>query len=130
MPKRPLTFKVRIPEYRAPRTAWRRSIHRIAAAAMRERGITYRPEDRLEINLRLYLAPAKLAVVDVDNRLKDAMDALQGHVGGGGRKHRALGALIPNDSQIWRATVEKAPAPAQSKGFGHLSVRKYRSESR
>jgi len=126
MPKRRLSFKIRIPEYRAPRTAWRREIHHACAAAMREKGIVYSESDRLEVCLRLYLVPAKLAKVDVDNRLKDVMDALQGHVGGQGVKRRSLRALIPNDSQIFRASVEKLEVRAGMDNFGEIIVRKYK----
>ena len=61
---------------------------------------------------------------DVDNRLKDIMDALQGRAGGS-KKVRALSGIIPNDRQIFRIVIEKSLPPKQSKGFGHLIVTKY-----
>jgi hypothetical protein len=68
---------------------------------------------------------SELSFHDVDNRLKDILDALQGRAGGS-KKVRTLVPIIPNDNQIYRVMIEKAPPPWQSKGFGHLTLRKYR----
>lgn len=62
---------------------------------------------------------------DVDNRLKDIMDALQGRTGGS-KKIRILSPIIPNDKQIYQVTVEKTSPPKQSKGMGHLVITKYK----
>lgn len=118
--------KVRLPMYSYPRTAWRRQIHAAVSVALEQTGIHYTTEDRLELDIRLYLEGTKLKMVDVDNRVKDVCDALQGHVGGNGKKGRALPALIPNDCQIYRVTAEKSPPPKQSHGQGHLIIRGYR----
>jgi hypothetical protein len=61
---------------------------------------------------------------DVDNRLKDILDALQGRAGGP-KKKRTLEPIIPNDRQIYRVIMEKGLPPRQSKGFGHLTIRKF-----
>jgi hypothetical protein len=124
MPKRPLKLKVRIPEYSAPRNTWRQAIHRAVAEVQKKRDIRYDDEDRLEIVLRLYFNKEGSAEIhDVDNRLKDCLDALQGRVGGTKTKRsRALTPIVPNDRQIWRVLVEKAKAPKQSGGLGHLTI--------
>lgn len=62
---------------------------------------------------------------DVDNRLKDILDALQGRVGGP-KAIRTLAPIIPNDRQIYRVIIEKAPLSWQSQGWGHLIIRKLR----
>jgi len=62
-----------------------------------------------------------LSFHDVDNRLKDIMDALQGRAGGS-KKIRRWAPIIPNDKQICRVTIEKALPPKQSKGLGHLVI--------
>ena len=85
----------------------------------------YTDSDRLELDVRIYLGENALAVHDVDNRLKDIMDALQGRVGGP-KKHKKLRALVPNDNQVYRVLVEKQKPPPQSHGFGHLVIRRYR----
>jgi hypothetical protein len=61
---------------------------------------------------------------DVDNRLKDIMDALQGRAGGS-KKIRRCPPIIPNDNQIYRVTVAKALPPKQSKGWGHLVITRH-----
>lgn len=63
---------------------------------------------------------------DVDNRLKDIMDALQGRAGGP-KKFRNHSPIIPNDKQIYRVIIEKAFPPKQSQGLGHLVIKRYKS---
>ncbi len=95
---------------------------------MKETNVCYGVEDKLELVVRLYFDKPKLSSIDVDNRLKDIMDALQGHVGGAGKKQRLLKPIIPNDSQIYRVTAEKGLPPRQSHGLGHLIIRKYKKK--
>jgi hypothetical protein len=125
MPKPRKTLRLRLPPYIAPRLRWRRAIQRAATAASRARGVAYRREDRLELHVRLYLRAGATEAHDVDNRLKDVMDALQGRVGGPKRR-RPRHPLIPSDAQVWRVVVEKGLPPKQSKGLGHLIVRRLR----
>ena len=70
-----------------------------------------------------------LGVHDLDNRLKDIMDALQGRAGGG-KALRTLDPVIPNDRQVFKVTIEKMPPPRQSRGMGHLVIRRYKMVSR
>ncbi len=74
----------------------------------------------------LYLKDNALIVHDVDNRLKDIMDALQGRAGGKKGKSK-LKPIIPNDNQVFRVTIEKMAPHKQSLGMGHLVVRKFRA---
>jgi hypothetical protein len=97
---------------------------------LRETNARYSKDDRFEVALRLYFDNHRLPLVDIDNRLKDVLDALQGHVGGAGKKRRMLRPIIPNDSQVFRAMVEKSLPPKQSlHGRGHLTITKYRGPS-
>lgn len=66
---------------------------------------------------------------DVDNRLKDIMDALQGRAGGS-KKLRAYAPVIPNDKQVFRATIEKTLPLPQSMGLGHLIITRYKDSNR
>ena len=86
--------------------------------------MTYEKKDRLQIDVRLYLGGSDIFMHDVDNRLKDILDALQGRVGGP-KSIRRFKAIIPNDNQIFRVTLEKLLPPKQSYGFGHVMVSKY-----
>jgi len=63
----------------------------------------------LEVVILLYLKAGKRHDIhDVDNRLKDILDALQGRFRGpSGKKRR----LIANDNKICRAVIEKRPTP-------------------
>ncbi len=124
MGKRRLSLQVRIPAYRGHRNAWRESIHAEAVRAAQSRGVEYQPEDKLELSIKLYLDESGLGFHDVDNRLKDIMDALQGRAGGPKSKH-TLKSIIPNDRQIFKATIEKLLPPVQSRGMGRLIIRKY-----
>jgi hypothetical protein len=126
MPKRPLRLKIRIPEYEAPRNSWREAIHQAVLEVQKRTEVTYESDDRLEVLLQLYFTDARATEIhDVDNRLKDCLDALQGRVGGTKTKAwRALPPIVPNDRQIWRVVVEKARAPKQAHGRGHLTIRR------
>ena len=124
MAKRKTKLTIRIPPYQSPRNTWRQEIHRIASLEAERTEVSYRSTDKLELKIRLYLKNGPLFSHDLDNRLKDIMDALQGRAGGS-KKIRTLSAIIPNDSQIFRIIVEKSLPPKQSKGYGHLIVTKY-----
>jgi hypothetical protein len=126
MPKRPLKLKIRIPEYAPPRNSWRKAIHQAVAAVQQTTKVSYEPDDRLEVFLQLYFTDVRATEIhDVDNRLKDCLDALQGRVGGTKTKgRRALPPIVPNDRQIWRVVVQKGKAPKQAHGRGHLTVRR------
>ncbi len=126
MARRPLTLRVRIPPYRHPRNAWRESIHAEVIKVAQSREVLYQPEDKLELIITLYLDRSGLRFHDVDNRLKDIMDALQGRAGGPKSK-RHLSPVIPNDHQVFRASIEKTNPPGQSRGMGHLVIRKYKA---
>ena len=125
MAKNRLSLKVRIPPYQHPRNKWRRSIHSAVSRAARVRGVSYQPGDRLQLTIILYLDDAGLRFHDVDNRLKDIMDALQGRAGGPKTKRRLAG-IIPNDHQVFRVSIEKMLPPRQSHGMGHLEIRKHK----
>jgi len=112
MAKRRKTVSVRIPPYVPPRNAWRRQIHAIVRERMAELGVTYRATDELELEVRLYLAPSDILVHDVDNRLKDIIDALRGRVGGP-KAVRTLMPLVlkrPADLRGHRGEVGRAKA--------------------
>ena len=92
--------------------------------ALRDKGIEYTTEQKLELRITLYLAEPDIKFHDVDNRLKDIMDSLQGRMGGS-KKEQLHKRLIPNDRQIYKVTIEKKQPPIQSHGLGHLEIRKY-----
>lgn len=121
MAKRPLTLIIHIPPYKHPRNAWRRLIHVEVLKVQRKTTTKYREEDRLQIECRLHMNAKAFPVHDVDNRLKDILDALQGRAGGSKSK-RVLSAIIPNDRQIYRVIFEKLPCRVNEDGWGALKV--------
>ncbi len=82
MAKRPLKLHIQIPPYKRPRTEWRRLIHGEVLKVQAETSVRYTEKDRLEVECRLYMSEKAFPVHDVDNRLKDILDALQGRAGG------------------------------------------------
>ena len=124
MAKRRLKLSIRIPPYHPPRNSWRRELHNLLSAKAARAAISYVSSDKLQLKVVIYLPEADLSSHDVDNRLKDIMDALQGRAGGP-KKIRSLSPIIPNDKQFYRVTIEKGLPPPQSKGLGHLAITRY-----
>jgi len=121
-------FEVQIPPYVSPHLKWRGLVRDVVQAAQREKGIVYGPSDHLELRIRLYLEGGALEIHDVDNRLKDLMDALQGRMGGS-KKIKPLSPVIKNDRQVWRVVIEKSEVPRKIPGLGgHLTVRRLRKK--
>jgi Holliday junction resolvase RusA-like endonuclease len=118
-PRQKLSF--RLPPYRSPRNEWRKCIYRATAAATKKQKVTYPADAKLAVDIVLYLSGRALEVHDVDNRLKDVLDALQGRMGGS-KAIRRFKPLIGNDRQIYRVTITKSSAPSQSRGLGHVCI--------
>jgi hypothetical protein len=125
MAKQPLSLKVRLPRYESPRNEWRKKLHASIITALTTNGIEYTTDQKLELHITIYLEDPHIEFHDVDNRLKDIMDSLQGCMGGS-KKEQKFERLIPNDRQIYKVTIEKKRPPIQSHGLGHLEIRKYR----
>ncbi|MDP3111828.1 MAG: RusA family crossover junction endodeoxyribonuclease [Thermodesulfovibrionales bacterium] len=124
MAKQPLSLKVRLPRYESPRNEWRKKLHASIMTVLKDKGIEYTADQKLELHIMLYLEKPHIEFHDVDNRLKDIMDSLQGRMGGS-KKEQLYKRLIPNDRQIYKVTIEKKRPPIQSHGLGHLEIRKY-----
>ena len=123
MAKRPLTLKFRIPPYKTPRNAWRQEIYVAAEAARIKSDVAYDATDLLQLDVLVYMNEGELSFHDVDNRLKDIMDALQGRIGGP-KAERAFPPIVSNDSQFYRVSVEKQLTTPQSLKMGHVVIRK------
>ena len=118
------SLEIELPPYVTPRNAWRQQVHAAAAAVLAARGAMYGATDRLAVDVHLYMTRGMLRFHDIDNRLKDVLDALQGRVGGTKSKKGKLPALVPNDRQIFQATVRKSEAPSGSRSGGRLTIRR------
>ena len=79
MPKRRQTLQIALPAYERDRSRWRERILAQALKAATAAAVAYTDSDSLEVVVLLYLREGKrLTIHDVDNRLKDVLDALQG----------------------------------------------------
>lgn len=128
MAKSPRTLRARIPTYKKDRSRWRKKILASVLNAREKAGIRYGPDDLLEVVVLLYLKKGKRhAIHDVDNRLKDVLDALQGRFGGP-KSVRTKTRLIENDNQVCRVVMEKQPIPKMfgDDAGGKLLIRPYK----
>jgi len=118
-------LKFRLPEYMSPRNTWRRKIYAAALEAVKKQGVSYAEDAKLAVEVKLYLRGRALEIHDLDNRLKDILDALQGRMGGSKAVRRFV-PIIHNDRQVFRVVVTKSSPPQQSLGLGHVSVLRLR----
>jgi len=125
MAKRGLKLSARFPNFVSDGRAWRRSLH-AAILEVQSRGpVLYDASDKLEVEICFYLKNPKLTILDLDNRLKDVFDALQGFVGEKG-KTGELKPIIPNDNQIYRVIAEKRLAPKSNReALSTIVIRRY-----
>ena len=123
------TITAELPAYQSARYKWRRKIVRNVREAQAERAVKYNPESRFEVIVLLYLRKGKRHDIhDVDNRLKDILDALQGRFGGS-KSARSKTRLLDNDRQGSRVVTEKQPI-AKNLGAaagGRIMIRPYES---
>ncbi|MDX6614309.1 MAG: Endodeoxyribonuclease RusA [Blastocatellia bacterium] len=129
MSKRALKLSVRIPNFDKNALAWRKAIH-AAIIQVQDRGdVRYTENDKLEVEIRLHLENPKLTILDLDNRAKTILDALQGFMQDKGQG--GLRCIIPNDSQIYRLIVEKRLSPkANRAALSTIVIRRYDHDRR
>lgn len=121
------TITTLLPGYERNRYRWRRRILANILQAAKKAGVTYDLKDRFEVVVLLYLRKGKRHDIhDVDNRLKDILDALQGRFGGS-KTSRSKYRLIQNDRQVCRVVIEKQTIPKSldADAGGRLLVRRY-----
>jgi Holliday junction resolvase RusA-like endonuclease len=125
MAKSRKTINTTLPTYQKDRQQWRRDILDNVLSAALSAGVQYGRDDHLEVVVLLYLKKGKRLVIhDVDNRLKDILDALQGKFRGS--KSFAKTPLIGNDNQIYRVLIEKQQPPKRCPlAGGRLLIRPY-----
>jgi Holliday junction resolvase RusA-like endonuclease len=109
--------------------AWRKAIYLAVSEVQRREGVHYSAADKLEVEIRFHLQGRKLTILDLDNRLKDVGDALQGFIydkGAGGLK-----PIIPNDNQIYRLVAEKRlPSKRDRESLSTITIRRYTGDAR
>ena len=124
MAKRRFTISALLPAYAPPRNEWRRRVHAAVLEAQTFRGVGYRESDRLEMRVTLYLGGRQLDVHEIDERVKDIVDALEGRIAG--RRSRRRIAPIVASGQILRIILEKEGRVPRGRPLGLLSIARYR----
>jgi Holliday junction resolvase RusA-like endonuclease len=118
---------IRIPNFMKDSMAWRKAIHAAVMEAQDRTPILYASDAKFDIEVVFHLQGRKLTILDLDNRLKDVLDALQGFVGEKG-KSRAFRPIIPNDNQIYRLVAEKRlPSKVNRAALSTIVIRRYSS---
>jgi hypothetical protein len=123
--KRRFTISATLAAYAPPRNEWRRRVHAAVLDAQTFRGVGYRESDQLELRLAIFLGGRDLDVHDVDERVKDVIDALEGRIAG--RRSRRRIAPIVSSGQIQRIVLERQTSWSQrGRPFGLLTIARYR----
>jgi Holliday junction resolvase RusA-like endonuclease len=128
------TIRTSLPTYQKDRQQWRKQILANVREAAARRGLEYHDDDLLDVEVLLYLTRGKRHDIhDVDNRLKDILDALQGRF----RRYdpKRDRRLIANDNKICRAVIEKRATPKVFKNKtkdtgGRLTIRAYKRKAK
>ncbi|MGH2499459.1 MAG: hypothetical protein ACRDF0_05135 [Candidatus Limnocylindria bacterium] len=126
MAKRRFSIVVALPSYARPRNEWRRRVHATVLEAQTRRGVGYRESDRLEVRIGLDLGDRPLAIHDIDERVKDVLDALEGRIAGP-RSRRRIAPIVPEGDQIRRIVLEKSAARRRRGALGTLAISRYRA---
>ncbi len=124
MAKRRFTISATLPAYAPPRNEWRRRVHAAVLEAQTFRGVGYRDSDQLELRMSLFLGARPLDVHEIDERVKDIVDALEGRIAG--RRSRRRIAPIVGGDQIRRVILEKDARQLRGRPLALLTVARYR----
>ena len=127
MAKRRFTISATLPAYAPPRNEWRRRVHAAVLEAQTVRGVGYRESDQLELRVALYLGARSLDIHEIDERVKDIVDALEGRIAG--RRSRRRIAPIVSTGQVRRIVLEKETGMPRGRPLGILTVARYRSRA-
>ena len=125
MAKRRFTISATLSQYAPPRNEWRRKVHAAVLEAQTFRGVGYRESDQLEMRVSIFLPSRPLDLHDVDERVKDIIDALEGRIAG--RRSRRRIAPIVAGGQIRRVILERDTRSLRGRPFGVLTISRYRS---
>ena len=124
MAKRRFTISATLPAYAPPRNEWRRKVHAAVLEAQTFRGVGYRENDQLELRVSLF-GTRELDIHEVDERVKDIVDALEGRIAG--RRSRRRIAPIVSSGQVRRLVLEHEPSGLRrGRPFGLLTIARYR----
>ncbi|HEV8468942.1 MAG TPA: hypothetical protein VGR46_04975 [Candidatus Limnocylindria bacterium] len=129
MAKRRFTFSAVLPPYAPPRNEWRRRVHAAVLESQAGRGVGYSESDRLEVRIELFLGNRPLAMLDIEERVNDVIDALGGYIAGP-RSERRIAPIVPNPDQIRRIVLEKSTRVPRGRPLGQITLARYRRRRR
>lgn len=126
MAKRRFSITVALPGYTRPRNEWRRRVHASVLDAQTRRGVGYRDADRVEVRVTLFLGERPLDLHEIEERVKDVIDALEGRIAGP-RSRRRIAPIIPSPDQIQRIVLERSGGRGRRGALGELAISRYRA---
>jgi len=124
--KRRFSITTPLPAYARPRNEWRRRLHAAVLDAQTRRGVGYRDADRVEVRITLSLGERALDLHEIDERVKDVIDALEGRIAGP-RSRRRIAPIIPSAGQIQRIVLERSGGRGRRGALGELAITRYRA---
>jgi hypothetical protein len=127
--KRRFSITVPLPAYARPRNEWRRRVHGAVLDVQTRRGVGYRESDQLEVRISLPLGDRPLDIHEIDERVKDVIDALEGRIAGP-RSRRRIAPIVPSSDQIRRIVLEKEPGQARRRALGELAISRFLARRR
>jgi hypothetical protein len=127
--KRRFSITVPLPAYARPRNEWRRRVHGAVLDVQTRRGVGYRESDQLEVRISLPLGDRPLDIHEIDERVKDVIDALEGRIAGP-RSRRRIAPIVPSADQIRRIVLEKEPGRTRRRALGELAISRFHARRR
>jgi len=79
--------------------------------------------------VELFLGSRPLAMLDIEERVNDVLDALGGYIAGP-RSVRRIAPIVPNADQIRRITLEKSTRVPRGRPLGQITLARYRRRRR
>jgi hypothetical protein len=104
-------------------------VHGAVLEAQASRGVGYSEADRLEIRIELFLGHRPLAMLDIEERVNDVIDALGGYIAGP-RSTRRIAPIVPSADQIRRIVLEKSTRIPRGRPLGQITLARYRRRRR
>jgi hypothetical protein len=104
-------------------------VHGAVLEAQASRGVGYSEADRLEIRIELFLGNRPLAMLDIEERVNDVIDALGGYIAGP-RSTRRIAPIVPSADQIRRIVLEKSTRIPRGRPLGQITLARYRRRRR
>lgn len=101
-------------------------MHASVLDAQTRRGVGYRDADRVEVRITLFLGERPLDLHEIEERVKDVIDALEGRIAGP-RSRRRIAPIIPSPDQIQRIVLERSGGRGRRGALGELAISRYRA---